>query len=414
MARLDRHSRDHDHRRRVHLSRTRPRLIALICLTVGASTFPIGAFPALLPDLDRVVGLSDVQLGALAAAFGFSRMLVDIPVGLFVARHLPKALVLSPVLLTLGILAIGSGGPFVVLIGGRLLMGVAHALGMVAWLTTILRYLAGRSLGSALNAVEFTAMIGMLAGVGAVGVLPRDLPWNVVLLIACAPQAMGIVLGPLLVRELRRAEPPAAPATAAATAAATAPVSSAPRRAGPAVVLAFAAGATLAMTYATLELNVLPLRASREFALDRGGVARLLMLAQVADIAALLPLGFLADRVGATRVLPAVTATMAGAVLLATFGGFAAVNAGAAMLGLAMAGWMLPLTLLRRETPPEAIAWRTALYRVGVDGGLFLGPFVAGLAGPRVPILAVLQALALVAVSGALLARARAERGAPR
>lgn len=389
--------------------RARPRLILLICLTVGSSTFPIGAFPALLPDLDRVVGLSDLQLGALAAAFGFSRMLVDVPVGLFVARHLARALVVSPVLLTLGILAIGSGGPFGVLIAGRLLMGVAHALGMVAWLTTILRFLAGRSLGSALNAVEFTAMIGMLAGVGAVGALPRDLPWNVVLLIACAPQALGIVLGPLLVRELRRNAAPAAPGTPVTT-----PVVARPRGASPAVVLAFAAGATLAMTYSTLELYVLPLRGSREFDLDRGGVARLLMLAQATDIVALLPLGFLADRIGATRVLTAVTATMAAALLLATFGGLGAVNAGAAMLGLAMAGWMLPLTLLRRETPPDAIAWRTALYRVGVDGGLFLGPFVAGLLGPRVRILAVLQALALVAVSAALLVRARTERGAPR
>ena len=374
----------------------RSRLIVLICLTVGSSTFPIGAFPALLPDLDRVAGLSDAELGALAAAFGFARMIIDIPVGLFVMRHLRLALRVAPALVTVGILLIGTGGPFAVLLGGRLLMGVAHAVGMVSWLTTVLRYQTGRSLGTALNAIEFTAMIGMLAGIGLVGLLPKSWSWNHVLLVACAPQLAGIVLGHLLASSLPRTEPAAAtpvPGDAA-------PVASGGRFT-PAIVLAFVTGAVVAITYATLELYVIPLRGSREFGLDRGGVARLLMLAQVADILALLPAGMLADRIGAGRLLSGVTVLMAGALVLTGFGGLGALTAGAALFGLGMAGWMLPLAIVRRDTPPALIAWRTALYRVGVDGGLFLGPFLAGLLGPRAWMLA--AALAAVLMSLALL-----------
>src|SRR5688572_19192390 len=150
------------------------RLIVLVCLAVGASTVPIGAFPALLPDLDRVVGLSDLELGALAAGFGFARMVMDVPVGLVVARHLPFALSISPVLLALGIALIASGGAFPVLLGGRLLMGLAHAFAMVAWLTTLLRWEAGARMGRALNAMEFSAMIGMLIGTGGISLLPRS------------------------------------------------------------------------------------------------------------------------------------------------------------------------------------------------------------------------------------------------
>lgn len=376
------------------------RLIVLVCLTVGASTFPIGPFPALLPELDRVVGLSDPQLGALAAAFGFARMLVDVPVGFFVTRHLRAALVLSPILLTLGIVTIGSGGPFPVLLAGRVVMGVGHSLGMVAWLTTILRYQGGRSLGAALNATEFTAMIGMLSGIGILAALPREWSWNEALLVACAPQLCGIVLGPMLVRALGRSP-------AVATAPAEPTNVPAPTGRGSTVALAFIAGAALAVGYSTLESYMLPLRGSREFDLDRSGVARLLMLSQVADMVALMPLGLLADRVGAARVLPAVTGMMALATLLVSFGGFAALVTGTALLGFGMAGWMLPLTVLRRETPPALIAWRTALYRVGVDGGLFVGPFLAGLMGASAPALAAVIVAALVVVSVLLAVRAR-------
>lgn len=372
----------------------RSRLVVLICLTVGSSTFPIGAFPALLPDLDRIVGLSDAQLGALAAAFGFARMVVDIPVGLFVMRHLRLALRVAPALVTLGILLIGTGGPFAVLLGGRLLMGVAHAVGMVAWLTTVLRYQTGRSLGTALNAIEFTAMIGMLTGIGLVGVLPKTWSWNVVLLVACAPQIAGIVLGQLLARSLSATEPP--PASPARDAAGEAAVG---RRFTPAITLAFVTGALVAVTYATLELYVIPLRGSREFGLDRSGVARLLMLSQLADILALLPAGMLADRIGAGRLLSGISLLMASALVLTGFTGLGGLTLGAALFGLGMAGWMLPLAILRRDTPPALIAWRTALYRVGVDGGLFLGPFLSGLLGPHAWMLAATLASGLVVIA---------------
>src|SRR2546426_519451 len=88
---------------------------------------------------------------------------------------------------------------------------------------------------------------------------------------------------------------------------------------------------------------------------------------------------------------------MAGASALVGFGTLPLVAAGCALYGLSMAGWMLPLGVLRRETPPEHVAWRTGLYRVCVDGGLFLGPFLAGLLGAgRARVLAGVWAVSLV------------------
>ena len=54
--------------------------------------------------------------------------------------------------------------------------------------------------------------------------------------------------------------------------------------------LAVAAGAAIGVSYSTVEQFAIPPRGSREFGLDRAGIARLLMLAQVVDVATLLPL----------------------------------------------------------------------------------------------------------------------------
>ena len=107
-------------------------------------------------------------------------------------------------------------------------------------------------------------------------------------------------------------------------------------------------------------------------------------------------------------MLVAVLLVMAGASVLVGFGTLPLVTAGCALYGLSMAGWMLPLGVLRRETPPEHVAWRTGLYRVCVDGGIFLGPFLAGLLGAgRAPVLAGVWAAALAVTSLLFLVRER-------
>jgi hypothetical protein len=84
--------------------------------------------------------------------------------------------------------------------------------------------------------------------------------------------------------------------------------------------------------------------------------------------------------------------------------------AGCALFGLGMAGWMLPLGVLRAATPASRVAWRAALYRVCVDGGMFIGPFASGLVATRAPwLLPGVLAVALTVVAVML-----AARGTPR
>jgi MFS family permease len=380
----------------------RPPLIALLCAYTFAVTVSQGAFPALLPDIGGGLGLADWQLGIVASAFGFARLASALPIGLVITRHLRAVLVAGPIVVGAGVLAVASGGPFGLLVSGRVVMGVGHGLAVVGGLTAILRFRAPHVLASSLSALELTAMLGILGGTVVLGWLPPHLPWNLAFLVTCAPQVLGLLMLPALLSALPREraldgrpvpDPPVAP--------------SPPPSPGPGVALAFAAGAAVAITYATLEHFVIPLRASRELGLDRSGIAGLLMVVQLCDIACLLPVGALADRLGTARVLGLLLLVFAVATALIGFGGLPLLVTGCALFGVGMAGWTLPLALLRRATPPERIGWRTAVYRVGVDGGMFLGPFLSGVLVARAPwLLPGLSVVALAAVGLALLARA--------
>jgi MFS family permease len=410
------------------------RLILLLCITMLTNAVSMGAFPPLLPEISNAGRLGDWQLGIVAGAFGLARTVADIPVGLFVAQNLHRGLLLAPVGLITGALCLGSGGPFLVLVLGRALMGAGHAVAIVAGLTAILRYRAHRHLAASLNAYEFSAIVGMLGGVMLVGALPAWFSWNLAYLVACAPLSIGLALVPGMLRLLPALD--AVPATAPPvrnpgrmdtvrdprnSAADGTPMGGAtvrdpaaaatPPPITPLAVLAFVAGATVAVSYSTLEQFVIPLRGSREFGLDRAGVAGLLSIAQFCDLLCLLPVGALADRYRAPRVLGPALLVLAGAVTGITFGGFTLVMGGCVLFGLSMAGWMLPLSVLRQETPAGLVAWRTAIYRVGVDGGLFLGPFVSGVLGEhRIRALAAFLAAVLISTATLLL---RGHSGAP-
>ncbi len=373
---------------------------------MGAYTFSVGTFPALLPEIALALRLPDWQLGLLAGAFGLARMTSDIPGGLLMTHHVRRALVAAPMFMFTGAALVIAGGELGWVALGRVLMGVGHMLGMLGGLTVILRHQARGGMAAALNAFEFSAMVAVLGGVTLVGLLPRTLPWNLAFLLGCAPMLLGLSL---LRGVLARLPPtdPTQPWFARATADSPA---SGGRDDVARVALAFAAGGTVAVTYATVESFLIPIRASREFGLERAGVARLLMLAQIADLLALLPIGALADRRGTARVLAGVLLAFAVAIGLIGLGALPHVVAGCVVFGLGMAGWMLPLGLLRVATPASRVAWRAALYRVCVDGGMFLGPFVSALIAARAPRL--LPAILAIALAG--LAVTVATRGAPR
>lgn len=362
--------------RRFRLDRTR-----LLCVLLFCNTFGVGAFGPLLPEIGRTQALADWQLGLAAAAFGFARMAAAMPTGALVARRLAATLMAAPALLIVGLLLLVSAGPFPVLLAGRFLLGVAHTLTMVGGLTAILLEDHGPGASLRLNTFEFSGMLGILGGLGVVGVIPSAWGWKLSLALASTPALIPLLLTPAMGRVFPEAARPERGAAAAEERLTK------PRGDRGVVALMFGAGIVFALSWSAVSAFVVPIRGTREFGLSRTGISWLLAMAQAIDLAILIPVGRLADRMGRGLVLGAVSVVLGLGTLGVGLGSFPWFALGCACFGLGLAGWMLPLGVIREHTPVARLAWRTGLYRVGVDSAIFLGPLVAGVlegAGQRV------------------------------
>ena len=371
---------------------------ALLCLVVFASTVCVGAFGPLLPEIARAQGLPDWQLGVLAGSFGFARMAADLPAGALATRRLATSLTLAPIALLAGMLLLSTGGPFPVLVLGRLLTGLAHTLVIVGSLTAVLQDRQGLRASMRLNTLEFAGMLGVLGGLALVGLLPERWPWNLTLLAAAGPVVVSLAGTLVLTRMVpgRLASAPSIAGAAAATPTPSARAAPVP----PIVRLMFALGVVMALAWSAVSQFVIPLRGTREFGLDRAGISGLLSLAQLVDLIVLLPVGWLADRIGRLPVLTAVAVTLGFGLLAVGLGALPLLVIGCALFGLGMAGWMLPLGVIRDHTDGARLGWRTGVYRVGVDGAIFLGPLICGVLGPaHTPIFIALVGVAAFAIA---------------
>jgi len=356
-------------RRLARLDRAGLLFVLLFC-----NAFGVGAFGPLLPEIGRTQSLPDWQLGFVASAFGFARMAAAMPVGMLVVRRLAAALMAAPLILVLGLLLLVNARSLPVLLVGRFLLGISHTLTMVGGLTAVLLE-GGGSVSTRLNLFEFAGMLGILGGLGTVALVPAAWGWKLALALASAP----VVLSLLLLPELRRRFPDA-PALVRRAAAASADM---PGRRGDrgVVALMFGTAIVFALTWSSASAFVIPIRGTREFGLTRTGISWLLGIAQAIDLAALIPVGRLADRLGHGLILGAASVMLGLGAVAVGLGSRVWFGIGCACLGLGLAGWMLPLGVIRHHTPAAQLGWRTGLYRVGVDAAIFLGPLVTGLLG---------------------------------
>jgi MFS family permease len=353
------------------LDRTR-----LLCLVLFCNACGLGAFGPLLPEIGRTQSLADWQLGLVAAAFGFARTVAAMPTGLLVARRLSTSLMTAPVVIMVGLAFLVGAGPFPLLLAGRFLLGVAQTLTMIGGLTVILVDDHGPNASVRLNLFEFSGMLGVLGGLGLVAVVPSVWGWKASLLIGSTPVLVSLLLIPAMARVFPKT-------LVHERHDASLVLERAPARRGSrgVVALMFGAGIVFALSWSAVSGFVVPIRGTREFGLSRTGISWLLAMAQVIDLAFLLPVGRAADRMGRRVVLGAVTVVLGLGTIGVGLGSFPWFAAGCACFGLGLAGWMLPLGVIREHTPVARLAWRTGLYRVGVDSAIFLGPLVAGIVG---------------------------------
>src|SRR5262249_25216477 len=180
--------------------------------------FSMVAFSPLLPEIGRAGELADWQLGVVAGALGFARMAAAIPAGWLAGRYLGTSLCASPALMLVGTVVLASSSSFSVLVLGRQILGCAYTLAPVSGLIALLLGDRGSGASVRLNFFEFSAMIGVLGGLGLVGLLPGHWGWRLSLLIASSPLLLILAAVPIIRRRFpdasRTRKPRAGPSEA--------------------------------------------------------------------------------------------------------------------------------------------------------------------------------------------------------
>ena len=227
-----------------------------------------------------------------------------------------------------------------------------------------------------LNTLEFAGMLGVLGGLTLVGLLPASLAWN----LSLAAASLAGCSWPSCWRPAFAAGSPSAPAAAtrrrAAASAGAAGRAAADRAAH--VRARRGHGARLVRGEPVRDPAPRDAGVRRSIAQASRACSR---SAQLVDLIVLLPVGWLADRIGRLPVLTRGRGALGLGLFAVGLGSLPLLVVGCALFGLGMAGWMLPLGVIREHTDVARLGWRTGVYRVGVDGAIFLGPFVSGLLG---------------------------------
>jgi MFS family permease len=148
------------------------RLLPFVCVVVVVDTMLFAALTPLLPHFQRAYDLSKGGVGALAAAYAIGVLVAAVPGGIVAARLGARAAVIGGLgLVTLASVGVALADSFGLLFGARLVQGIGSSFtwaGALAWLAlSTPRERRGRTMGTAIGAAVFGALLGPVIGAGA-------------------------------------------------------------------------------------------------------------------------------------------------------------------------------------------------------------------------------------------------------
>jgi MFS family permease len=302
---------------------------AILAVAIGAIALDsalIGLIAPLLPELERRVGATEVELGLALGAYALPQIFVALPLGRTADRFGRRPLLLGGLLLTAaGSILIAASGSLSPLIAGRAIQGVGSAASWIAALALVSDLAPparkGESIGYALAANSVGAIAGPAFGGILGGAIGFEFPF---LLVAGLSLALAVTGALVLERGW-----------------VTAPASSLRSMLG---LLGRAAGrsalpATLGVVAGALILGVIevavPLDADERLGLGAAAIGGLFAATIAFDAVAAPIAGRAGDRVGRVPVASlGLLLTAAAMVLLAVLPGTWGLALGLAVLGV--------------------------------------------------------------------------------
>jgi DHA1 family multidrug resistance protein-like MFS transporter len=345
-----------------------------------------GVLSPLLPLLRETFHVGYSELGLLVSMFGLSRVAMDI-----MATYLLNRIPLFRLLL-LGIIITGIGSflcaltpGFYGLVGARVLVGLGISMTTLAGLTAIIESTPLVAQGRANNLLEFSAIGGSAISPTLSGLVASLIHWRAAFALGAlfvAGAFAWVIWTRQALEEDTRAftrksasddsAPAMRPPPADKTAAHPSPMT--------AIFIAYLATFILSFTWSGFLSTAIPLYGGEVVGLPTSTLGMVLTAGLMADLALLLPVGWLSDRLDYRIVLAPAMLLMA--FVLAWFPqaqswwGLLLVSIG---IHVSFAAWGMPSAALAQLARGVQLRRTMGLYRFLVDGAVVVAPWLIGM-----------------------------------
>jgi MFS family permease len=166
----------------------------------------------------------------------------------------------------------------------------------------------------------------------------------------------------------------------------------------------YAASLSLSLTWSGLFATMAPLLGHARYGLGSGPLGLALSAGYAAELAGLLGVGLVIDRVRREPVFFLGAATVAAGGLVLAAGAHPAVFVlGLVLVGGGFAVWMVPAVVLADRVVTPMPPGYFAVYRIAMDGGMIVGPLAVGAVAALVGDRAAVGGAGLALVAGAVL-----------
>jgi MFS family permease len=360
------------------------------------TAFTVGMVPPLLPLLAEEWQLSPLQVGLVNTLYGLGRLGTAYPASALRARQGTRVVVgLGLLLLILGVLGCGAARGFPTFLVARLVMGIGASAAFLAIFAELLEATPGPWRGRLTNAFETVSILSFGIGSTLGAWVAGQADWRWVFL-GTGPVLLlsGVAWRVLDPEAGRQVVGPSAPGHAGRH--------PAHRRLLP----VYAACLSLSTTWSGLFATMAPLLGDARYGLGSGALGLALSAGYAAELAGLLALGLVIDRVKREPLfLAGAVAVAVGGVVLAAGTHAAVFVLGLALVGGGFAVWMVPALVLADRVGTPIPPGYFAVYRIAMDAGMIVGPLALGAAADLLGGRVAVGGAGLVLVAGAVALR---------
>jgi DHA1 family multidrug resistance protein-like MFS transporter len=344
-----------------------------------------GVLSPLLPLLRETFHVGYGELGLLISMFGLSRVAMDIMAAYLLSRIPLFRLLLLGILITgIGSLLCAFAPGFYWLVGARVLVGLGISITTLAGLTVIIESTPLTAQGRANNLLEFSAIGGSAVSPTLSGLMASLIHWRAAFVLGTL-FVVGAFAWVIFTREALEDD------TRALIRKSTSDDEAMPTRAPPtdkvgarplhttAILIAYGATFILSFTWSAFLSTAIPLYGGEVVGIPTSTLGLVFTAGLLVDLALLLPVGWLSDRLDYRVVLAPAMLLMA--VVLAWFPqahglwGLLLVSVG---MHTSFAAWGMPSAALAQLVHGERLRRTMGVYRFLVDGAVVVAPWLIG------------------------------------